>query len=161
MKSSFNIYFLFITVFVLLLSNKLNSQTTVSGKVISNKKLPLGSVIVLIKDSYDGATSNKDGSYSFVAADTGTFILHAALVGYIDFDQEIHLTGKELKDCPWFGKVILAATVGGLPFTVPSMPRELFCCGSEGVALMIEPEKVPISNRKKITHIVSLHVFFI
>ena len=80
-----------------LFSSMGKAQTTVSGKVISNKKLPIAGVNVLIKDSYDGATSDKEGNFSFVSADTGKFILHAALLGYIDFDQEIHLTGKEIK----------------------------------------------------------------
>jgi hypothetical protein len=42
----------------------LSAQTTIAGKV-TDKKNPLIGVSITLKDTYDGATSDSSGKYSF------------------------------------------------------------------------------------------------
>lgn len=84
------------TLFLILfigISNHLLSQTTISGKV-SDKKNPLIAVSITLKDTYDGATSDSSGNYSFKTFEKGEFILTATSVGYRPFEQRIMLEGK-------------------------------------------------------------------
>ena len=83
---------LFFTSF-LALSNLLIAQTTISGKV-TDKKNPLPLVSIVLKDTYDGATTDSTGKFSFRTTEKGEFILTATSVGYKPFEQKITLDGK-------------------------------------------------------------------
>jgi vitamin B12 transporter len=74
-------------------ANLLFAQTTVTGKV-TDKKNPLIGVSITLKDTYDGATSDSSGKYSFKTTEKGEFILIATSVGYKPFEQKILLDGK-------------------------------------------------------------------
>src|SRR6186713_3656288 len=84
-----------ILVFILLLgvTNLISAQTTVTGK-ITDKKNPLIGVSITLKDTYDGATSDSSGKYSFKTSEKGELILTATSVGYRPFEQTIKLEGK-------------------------------------------------------------------
>ncbi len=73
-------------------ANSLFSQTTISGKV-TDKKHPLIAVSITLKDTYDGATSDSSGKYSFKTSEKGEFLLTASSVGYKPFEQKIKLDG--------------------------------------------------------------------
>src|SRR5215510_15050977 len=75
------------------ISTLLSAQTTISGKV-TDKKNPLPLVSIVLKDTYDGATSDSSGKYSFRTTEKGEFILTATSVGYKPFEQKIRLDGK-------------------------------------------------------------------
>ena len=75
------------------LSNFLLAQTTISGRV-TDKKHPLVAVSITLKDTYDGATSDSSGKYSFKTTEKGEFILVASSVGYRPYEQKIALDGK-------------------------------------------------------------------
>ena len=75
------------------ITNLLLAQTTISGKV-TDKKNPLIAVSITLKDTYDGATSDSSGKYSFKTTEKGEFILTASSVGYKPFEQKITLDGK-------------------------------------------------------------------
>jgi len=85
-KTLFFILFLAIT-------NLLSAQTTITGK-ITDKKNPLIGVSITLKDTYDGATSDSSGKFSFKTSEKGEFILTATSVGYRHFEQTIKLEGK-------------------------------------------------------------------
>jgi len=85
-KTLFFILFLAIT-------NLLSAQTTITGKV-TDKKNPLIGVSITLKDTYDGATSDSSGKFSFKTSEKGEFILTATSVGYRHFEQTIKLEGK-------------------------------------------------------------------
>ena len=74
-------------------ANLLSAQTTISGKV-TDKKNPLVAVSITLKETYDGATSDSSGKYSFKTAEKGEFLLTASSVGYKPFEQKIVLDGK-------------------------------------------------------------------
>ena len=71
--------YLLLTILVPLLAQ---AQTTVKGRITDVKKRPIAGVNIAIKGSYDGATSAKDGSFSFTTSATGERILTASLTGY-------------------------------------------------------------------------------
>ena len=73
-----------------------HAQTTVHGSVKSEKDKPIAGANVSIKDSYDGATTDAEGHFSFTASDTGHAVLIAAFVGYETVNREVHLNGKDL-----------------------------------------------------------------
>ena len=84
------------TLFLILLSgvsNLLLAQTTIRGKV-TDKKNPLPLVSIVLKDTYDGATSDSSGKYSFKTTEKGEFILTVTSVGYKPFEQKIKLDGS-------------------------------------------------------------------
>ena len=84
-----------ILVFILLIcvSDLLSAQTTIAGKVTDKKNLLIG-VSITLKDTYDGATSDSSGKFSFKTSEKGEFILTATSVGYRPFEQTIKLEGK-------------------------------------------------------------------
>ena len=81
--------------FILLIciSDFVSAQTTIAGKV-TDKKNPLIGVSITLKDTYDGATSDSSGKYSFKTSEKGELILTATSVGYRPFEQTIKLEGK-------------------------------------------------------------------
>ncbi|HET6769658.1 MAG TPA: carboxypeptidase-like regulatory domain-containing protein [Chitinophagaceae bacterium] len=81
------------SLFFLLFTHFLSAQTTVTGKV-TDKKNPLPLVSITLKDTYDGATSDSSGNYSFKTSEKGEFLLTATSVGYRPFEQKIILEGK-------------------------------------------------------------------
>jgi len=80
-------------IFLIGLSCILSAQTIVSGKV-TDKKIPLRAVSIAIKDTYDGATSDSSGKFSFKTFEKGDFFLVATSVGYKPFEQKIKLEEK-------------------------------------------------------------------
>jgi hypothetical protein len=65
------------------------AQYNITGVVTSTKNEALEGVSITIKDSYYGATSNKDGSFSFQVPDSGRKIISFTLMGYKPFEKEI------------------------------------------------------------------------
>jgi hypothetical protein len=74
-------------------STAISAQVTISGKV-TDKKNPLRGVSITLKDTYDGATSDSTGRFSFKTAEKGEFTLTATSIGYNPFEQKIKLEGK-------------------------------------------------------------------
>ncbi|MBT8386598.1 MAG: carboxypeptidase-like regulatory domain-containing protein, partial [Ignavibacteria bacterium] len=88
-------YFLAVLLFSLL-STIIFSQTKVSGRVIDNTNQPLPGANVFIKDSYDGVSSNVDGSFSFTTEEEGEAFLVVSFVGYKTKEEGILLAGSEI-----------------------------------------------------------------
>jgi len=58
------------------------SQTTISGKVTEKNGTPIMGANIFIEGSYDGATTNPDGAFSFTTTETGVQVL---IVSYVSF----------------------------------------------------------------------------
>jgi hypothetical protein len=80
----------------LLLSVIAEAQVKISGQITSNRKKLLQGVSVGIRNSYDGATSNAEGKFSFTTTDKGNIVLTAELAGYITFAQSYTITGQDI-----------------------------------------------------------------
>lgn len=87
-----NCYFMK-SVFVAVLtifSLSLQAQTLVKGRVMDKKK-PMEGVSVALKDTYDGATTDKEGYFRFRTTEKGIFILTVTSMGFKPFEQTIEL----------------------------------------------------------------------
>lgn len=81
---------------LLLVSTCGMGQIKISGRVTINKKNPLAGVSVSIKDSYDGATTDSLGNYSFTATEKGAQILTATASGYKSYEEKINIDGAPI-----------------------------------------------------------------
>lgn len=73
------------------------AQTQVTGRVLNARKKPLAGVNITIKDSYDGATSDSLGNFSFSTTATGSQVVQAEMTGYKLFQQAYTLGAQPLK----------------------------------------------------------------
>lgn len=111
------------------------TQTQVSGRVLNAKKKPLAGVNITIKDSYDGATSDSLGNFSFSTTATGSQVVQAEITGYKLFQQ------------PY--------TLGGQPLRVDILMKEAV---DEMTAVVITAGSFEASDKKKTTVLSSLDV---
>ncbi|WCO02644.1 TonB-dependent receptor [Psychroserpens ponticola] len=61
------------------------AQTTISGKVTDNKNQPIFGANVYLDGTYDGATSNDVGEFSFETSETGT---QALIISYLSYETK-------------------------------------------------------------------------
>lgn len=73
-----------------------HAQTAVSGVVKDNKGRPVPGVSITIKDSYDGATTDSSGRYSFKTTETGAHVITASSIGYKAFEQPIIIGSQSI-----------------------------------------------------------------
>ncbi len=71
------------------------AQTKISGKITDGKK-PMVGVSIAVKDSYDGTSSNADGSFSFETSEKGDQILVATFIGFNSVEQKINCNGTPI-----------------------------------------------------------------
>lgn len=69
------------------------AQTKISGRITDSKHQPIPSVSVSILNSYDGATTDSAGKFSFTLSEKGEQILKATATGYKPFEQKINISG--------------------------------------------------------------------
>jgi hypothetical protein len=85
-------------VFALFLSPRLLlSQTQISGKVKDTRGHPVPGASITIKDSYDGATADSSGKFSFTSSEKGNKLLLVSSIGYKTVEQPVALEGKSLR----------------------------------------------------------------
>jgi len=68
---------------------KTMAQINISGKITSIKNQPLYGVSIVLKNSYDGATTDSLGKYSFATTEKGAQILECTISGYNAVSQAI------------------------------------------------------------------------
>ncbi len=83
MKNFFTLFFCF------LLYGSLHAQTTISGKVKDSKGRPVAGASITLKDTYDGATSDSAGMFTFKTTENGEHILSVTNVSYNQADKKI------------------------------------------------------------------------
>jgi len=85
----------FIILFILL-SNLLNAQTIIKGRISDGKNvLPFASVV--LKQSGIGTTSNEDGIYQIITKEEGKITLIASFNGYLSDKKTILITNEDEK----------------------------------------------------------------
>ena len=88
---------------ILLVSIASFSQTTLSGKVVDKKNLPIPGANVYIDGTYDGATANEQGDFTFTTSEAGIKILVVSFLSYdtlnitidVSKNQKVTLVLKE------------------------------------------------------------------
>ncbi len=71
-----------------------NAQISITGVVTDEKNVPLPGVNVYIKDTYDGATTDEKGKFSFVTDEKAKHELVSSFLGYETNTQAVDLVGK-------------------------------------------------------------------
>jgi len=87
--------FTFFLVFVI--THAIFSQTKISGKITDEANQPLPGANIYLKDTYDGVSSEVDGSFSFTTEEEGEFVLVISFVGYETHLENLILDGKDKK----------------------------------------------------------------
>lgn len=80
-----------ITFLTLLLTTAIFSQTTISGRVIDEKGLPLEGANIFIEGTYDGTASEVNGNFSFTTTSTGMQVLKITFLMYESFSETIEV----------------------------------------------------------------------
>ena len=81
---------------VILTALSAKSQVRITGKITDTKSRPLQGVSISLKNSYDGATSDSSGNYSFNTTEKGDQIIEITLIGYRPVEEKISLTGAAI-----------------------------------------------------------------
>jgi outer membrane cobalamin receptor len=77
---------------ILLFSIATFSQTTISGKILDEKKLPVLSANIFIEGTYDGATSDEKGNFTFATTATGNQTILVSFLSYETTKQVIDVS---------------------------------------------------------------------
>ena len=81
------------TIIILFLVNLISyAQVRVRGQVNDEGGLPLPGANVMIRDTYDGTTTDTAGVFEFETAETGRQVLVVSFIGYRTWEQEIELS---------------------------------------------------------------------
>lgn len=88
-------YLLIITLQLVLM--KLTGQTILSGIVKDEKGEPVIGANIFLKDTYDGTSTEADGSFQFETAESGNQILVVSYLSYETLEQVIDLKGDTIK----------------------------------------------------------------
>ncbi len=76
---------------LLLISGSVSAQVKVYGRLTDNKNRPLAGASISIVNSYDGATTDSLGYYSFITTEKGEQTLEASLSGYGTYIKKIRI----------------------------------------------------------------------
>ncbi len=84
--------------FLMMISHlQMFAQTSVSGIITDTKGNAIPGANVFIKDSYDGATSDNNGSFTFTTSETGERMLVASFIGFESWEQKINLDSATIR----------------------------------------------------------------
>ncbi|MFT3682993.1 MAG: TonB-dependent receptor [Ferruginibacter sp.] len=72
------------------------AQVKISGRVYDNKNKPIAGASIQLKNTYDGATSDSLGNYSFTTEEKGEQVLEVSNSGYFTISQKIQLGAADL-----------------------------------------------------------------
>ena len=80
------------TLSALLLVFTVNAQVKILGRALDNKNKALAGVSIVLKNTYDGATTDSAGNFSFSTTENGEQVFEASSSGYKTFEQKISIT---------------------------------------------------------------------
>jgi len=87
----------FVFLLLMTIAGSSTAQVKISGKVTDQKGKPLPAVSIAIKDSYDGATTDSLGNFSFTTTEKGAHILEGTFTGYSSYSKNITIEGKDIQ----------------------------------------------------------------
>ncbi len=86
----------FFTIIALAAVLALQAQVKISGTVKDTRGRKLISASITLKDTYDGATSDSSGNYTFSTTEKGSHTLVASAVGYKTVEQTVTIAGQSI-----------------------------------------------------------------
>ncbi|MGC4100223.1 TonB-dependent receptor [Ferruginibacter sp.] len=84
------------TILLILAVMAAKGQVKISGKVVDNKNKPLRGISVVLKDTYDGATTDSLGNFSFTTSEKGDQVIEITASGFKSFEQKITIAGANI-----------------------------------------------------------------
>lgn len=79
----------------LLITASFYSQIEIKGKVLYKSK-GIPNISITLKDTYDGATSDKEGNFSFQTSEKGSQVLVFTNSKYVELEKSIELAGENI-----------------------------------------------------------------
>lgn len=86
-----------ITTILIGLASLLNAQTNISGTVKDQDGTPIVGGNVYLKNTYDGTSTEVDGSYAFETFEIDSAVLVISYLGYQTYEHAIILEGSDVK----------------------------------------------------------------
>lgn len=86
----------FVFLLLMAIAGSSTAQVKISGKVTDQKGKPLPAVSIAIKDSYDGATTDSAGNFSFTTTEKGAHTLEGTFTGYSSYNKNITIEDKDV-----------------------------------------------------------------
>ena len=86
----------FISFLILLSTIPAYSQIKIEGTINDNKNQPIAGASIVIDGSYDGATSDSLGKFSFTTSETGEQLLKVTASGFFPVEQKINIAKADL-----------------------------------------------------------------
>lgn len=74
----------------------LSAQVTIKGVIKDNKDKPVPGASIAIKDSYDGATADSSGRYTFKTTEKGKQLIVVSNIGFKTVEQAISIEGAAI-----------------------------------------------------------------
>ncbi len=84
-KTLLNVSFLLLSIFSF-------SQTTISGKVLDEKKQPVPTANIFIEGTYDGSSSDENGNFTFTTTSTGSQTIVVSFLSYETTKQVVDVS---------------------------------------------------------------------
>ena len=85
-----------LTLLFIILSLGAKAQVKIAGKITDGKGKPVSGVSITLKDTYDGATTDSLGNFSFTTAEKGKKIFETSIIGYKSYEQEINVESLDI-----------------------------------------------------------------
>lgn len=87
-------YIFILTIFSLTTGS---AQTIIQGLVSESNNTPLIGANIFLKGTYDGASSDATGKFSFTTGESGTQILVISMLGFVEYQQEVSCDGNQIE----------------------------------------------------------------
>ncbi|NNC49551.1 MAG: TonB-dependent receptor plug domain-containing protein, partial [Flaviramulus sp.] len=71
-----------LAIIIVFISFQINAQTTINGKIFNTKNAPIIGANIYLDGTYDGTTSDENGTFSFKTSETGTATLVVSYLSY-------------------------------------------------------------------------------
>ncbi len=76
--------------------NQLQAQTTITGKVTDTNGSPVPGANVVVKNTYDGATTDAKGQFNFTSVEQGDVSISASMIGFEGDEKKATLKGEQV-----------------------------------------------------------------
>lgn len=83
--------FIFISFSLLLIAAAASGQSKITGKVTDKKGKPVIGANVFLADSYDGASTDTSGEFSFNTSEEGDHLLQVTYIGFVNYEKLLKL----------------------------------------------------------------------
>ncbi len=81
---------------VLGIANSLLAQIKISGTIKDNRNRPIPGVSISLKDSYDGATTDSSGHFTFRTTEKGEQTITVTSIGYNSYEQKVTIAAEAI-----------------------------------------------------------------